>query len=91
VVAVINFAGGGGGNPQSVRANRVRARLRRQPWQLWRTSQVPTLWIYAENDLYSVHVTPGLVCGFPPRAGNGEFLLLQPFGDNGHRLFARGF
>lgn len=93
VVAVINFAGGGGGNPQTRPGEPCSSQVSAATFGSYgRTARVPTLWIYTENDLYfGPRHTQTWFAAFRAQGGNGEFLLLPPFGDNGHRLFARGF
>lgn len=92
LLATVNFAGGGGGNPD------LRPGEPCAPGQLadlfgayGRTARVPTLWIYAENDRYFAppHVKRWYEA-FRAQGGAGELLLLPPFGDEGHLLFSRG-
>jgi hypothetical protein len=54
-----------------------------------RTSRVPTLWVYAEND----HINPEALIRrkfkfFTEAGGNGEFLLAPPFPVDGASLFS---
>ncbi|MDP1536398.1 MAG: alpha/beta fold hydrolase [Burkholderiales bacterium] len=93
VVAAINFAGGGGGNPQTRPGEPCSAQISAETFGGYgRTSRVPTLWIYTENDLYfGPQHTQAWFAAFRAQGGNGEFLLLPAFGDNGHQLFVRGF
>lgn len=86
---VINFSGGRGSrqagkncSPQS---------LVTSMGGFGRTMKVPTLWIYAENDSY---FPPPLVkemhSAFRKTGGDGELVLLPPFGTDGHLMFSRG-
>ncbi|MBX3661055.1 MAG: alpha/beta fold hydrolase [Burkholderiales bacterium] len=93
VVAAINFAGGGGGNPDTRPGEPCSASIATATFGGYgRSTRVPTLWIYTENDLYfAPRHTQAWFAAFRANGGQGEFLLLPPFGDNGHRLFTLGF
>ncbi len=93
VVAAINFAGGGGGNPETHPGDPCSASISTATFGGYgRNTRVPTLWIYTENDLYfGPRHAEAWFAAFRANGGNGEFMLLPPFGDNGHRLFVRGF
>lgn len=93
VVAAINFAGGGGGNPVRRPGEPCSAETSRETYAGYgRTSRVPTLWVYTENDLYfGPRHSRAWFDAFRAQGGKGEFRLLPAFGDNGHRLFSRGF
>ncbi|MEO7391837.1 MAG: dienelactone hydrolase family protein, partial [Ramlibacter sp.] len=89
VKAVINFAGGSGGNPKS------RPMRPCSPQQLERvfrdygkTARVPTLWIYTENDQYFGPTHPRKwFDGFVKAGGSAEFVQFPPIGEDGHQLF----
>jgi len=93
VVAAINFAGGGGGNPQTRPGEPCSASISTATFGGYgHDTRVPTLWIYTENDLYfSPRHSEAWFAAFRANGGDGRFLLLPPFGDDGHRLFTRGF
>jgi dienelactone hydrolase len=93
VVAAVNFAGGGGGNPEAHPGDPCSISISTATFGGYgRNTRVPTLWIYTENDLYfGPHHSAAWFAAFRANGGNGEYLLLPAFGDNGHRLFARGF
>ncbi len=93
VVAAINFAGGGGGNPETHPGDPCSASISTATFGGYgHNTRVPTLWIYTENDLYfGPKHAEAWFAAFRANGGNGEFMLLPPFGDNGHRLFVRGF
>lgn len=93
VVAAINFAGGGGGNPETHPGDPCSASISTATFGGYgHNTRVPTLWIYTENDLYfSPRHTEAWFAAFRANGGNGTFMLLPAFGDNGHRLFTRGF
>lgn len=92
VVAAINFAGGGGGNPET-RPGRPCApqRLERMFARYGETARMPTLWIYTENDLYMGPDYPReWHQAFARAGGTGAFVQLPPFGKDGHTLFSQG-
>ncbi len=91
VVATINFAGGGGGNPktQPQRPCAPQA-LERMFGQYGKTARLPTLWIYTENDQYFGPSYPQeWFKAFKDAGGKGEFTQFPPHGDDGHALFTR--
>jgi len=83
VVAAINFSGGRD------------ARMRCAPDQLVETasrygsgSKIPMLWIYTENDRsFPPSTSKALHEAFTASGGRALYVLLPPFGKNGHRLF----
>ncbi|QJR16272.1 alpha/beta hydrolase family protein [Usitatibacter palustris] len=86
LVAVVNFAGGRGSQaPGSVcvEENLVDAVAR-----YGKTSRVPQLWIYSENDLY---FGPALVRrmhgAFTAAGGRAQLMQMPPFGRDGHLYF----
>jgi dienelactone hydrolase len=91
VQAAINFAGGGGGNPKE-RPQRPCAtpQLERLFADYGARAKIPTLWIYAENDMYFGPDYPRQWhAAFAKAGGNAEFVQFPPFGDDGHALFTR--
>ena len=89
--AVINFAGGGGGNPKT-QAQRPcgTAQLERLFKQYGKANKVPTLWIYTENDQWMGPKFPReWFESFKAEGGQGEFVLYPPLGDDGHGLFSK--
>jgi dienelactone hydrolase len=91
VQATINFAGGGGGNPETRPQDPCRPdALRTMFGDYGKTSRMPTLWIYSENDMYFGAKLPRQwFDAFIASGGVGEFALFPPVGDNGHLLFSR--
>lgn len=91
VQAAINFAGGGGGNPKT------RPQEPCSPYWLerlfrdyGRTARIPTLWVYAENDMYFGPQLPRTwFSAYKAAGGIGEFQLFPPNGKDGHSLFTR--
>ncbi|RUR67508.1 dienelactone hydrolase [Variovorax guangxiensis] len=92
VIATINFAGGGGGDPKN-RPQRPCAPqlLERMFAQYGKTTHIPTLWIYTENDEYFGPTYPReWFSAFKDAGGNGEFVQFPPQGEGGgHGLFTK--
>jgi len=90
LVAVINFAGGrhasDSPDKQECSENSMVAAMA----TYGKTSRLPTLWVYAENDHRE---TPALVqrmySAFTGAGGNAEFIASPAFGSEGHYLFSR--
>jgi len=95
VVAAVNFAGGGGGNPDGRPGNPCRNdRLIELFSSYGATSRIPTLWAYSENDRYFGKEKPrAWFSAFLAKGGTGEFVqlppLLPPLGEDGHSSFTR--
>ncbi|WP_042696217.1 CocE/NonD family hydrolase [Azospirillum sp. B506] len=85
--AVISFAGGRG----SVADNQVcqEDRLIGAFGTMGRTSRVPSLWIYAENDLFfGPDLARRLWQAFTQAGGRAEFIAAPPDGKDGHFFFS---
>jgi dienelactone hydrolase len=93
VVASINFAGGGGGDPKNHAQDPCSpASLKRMYVQFGETARVPMLWAYTENDQYWGPKLPHeWFDAFVAAGGKAEFVQFTPHGDDGHLLFARFF
>lgn len=91
VLAAINFAGGGGGRPDTHPDDPCRPDLMRQLFASYgETARMPTLWLYSENDRYWGRTLPRQwLQAFVGRGGRGEFVELPAFKDDGHGIFAR--
>ena len=91
VVATINFAGGGGGNPltqpqEPCAPNRLKAMF----GDYGRSARIPTLWVYTENDQWMGPKYPReWFDAFKAGGGVGEFVLFPPNGKDGHSLFTQ--
>ena len=87
--AVINFAGGSGGNPQGSPGQPCQpSRLERTFGGYGRTARLPTLWLYTENDRYFGAKYPRQWFeAFREAGGEGEFHQFPPHGTDGHKLF----
>jgi dienelactone hydrolase len=94
VIAGINFAGGMGGNPKdSPRQSCEPERLTAIYGQFGKTTHVPTLWLYAENDLFwGVGMPKQWFEAF--KSGGSDAMLAQtppvPGEVNGHSLINTG-
>ena len=87
VVAVINASGGRGAFKQDGWPCRP-DRMLEAAETFARTTKVPTLWLYAENDaLFGPDFTPKLVAAWRAGGGKAEFHLLPPVMADGHGLF----
>jgi dienelactone hydrolase len=85
VRGVINFAGGRG---SSERRNCSPHKLIEACGLAGRTTRVPTLWLYAQNDSYfPPRLARKMSTAFRQAGGQVEFVMLPPFGDEGHYLF----
>ena len=91
VQATINFAGGGGGNPETMPENPCRPDLLEEMFANYgKTARLPTLWIYTENDKYFGAKKPRVWFeAFKAAGGNGKFVQFPPNGADGHGLFTR--
>lgn len=89
LAAAINFAGGGGGNPKTQPGRPCAPeRLERLFADYGRTTGVPTLWVYTENDRYFGPTHPReWFDAFRRAGGSGEFVQFPPVGEDGHSLF----
>jgi dienelactone hydrolase len=95
VVAAVNFAGGGGGDPVGRPRNPCRDDLLEKLFASYgATSRIPTLWLYSENDKYFGKEKPQTwFAAFLKKGGVGEFTQLPPLppslGEDGHTSFTR--
>jgi dienelactone hydrolase len=89
VQGAINFAGGGGGNPDT-RPGRPCSpgSLERLFAGYGKTARMPTLWIYTENDLFfGPNLPKEWFDAYRTAGGVGEYVRFPPNGSNGHLLF----
>lgn len=87
VLGVINFAGGRG----SLGPNNVcmRERLVDAMARYGKTARLPSLWLYAENDLYFwPELARGMFDAYRKEGGRGEFVAMPAHGMDGHLTFA---
>ncbi len=91
VQAVINFAGGGGGNPATQPGRPCGPqRLEKLFAGYGATLRMPSLWLYTENDRYFGPTYPKeWFAAFRAAGGTGEFTQFPPQGEDGHATFYR--
>lgn len=89
--AAINFAGGLGGQSFDRPGNNCAPdRLVAAAAAFGRTSRIPTLWIYTENDSYfAPRLSGAMAAAFRAAGGKADYALLPPFGDDGHFMAER--
>jgi dienelactone hydrolase len=91
VQATINFAGGGGGNPETQPQRPCVPQLLERMFKAYgQTARIPMLWVYAENDMYFGPTLPReWYDAYVSHGAPAEFVLFPPQGDDGHQLFYR--
>jgi dienelactone hydrolase len=89
--AVVNFAGGGRGNPATHAGQPCAPSLLAQMFAKYgQTARIPSLWIYTENDQWMGAEYPvQWHRAFVNAGGVGEFVQLGPNGKDGHGLFTQ--
>ena len=91
VLAAINFAGGGGGDPK----NRPQQpcgveKLTSLFASYGKTAKIPTAWMYSPSDLYwGPDIPRQWFDAFRKEGGKGEFIALPPIQPDGHLSFSR--
>jgi dienelactone hydrolase len=87
LVAAINFAAGRGSQkPDEVCQP---DRLVEAFGHFGRTSRIPTLWVYSENDHYfNPKLAKRFHQAFTGAGGRAELVIAAPFGEDGHSLFS---
>jgi dienelactone hydrolase len=89
LVAAISFAGGRGSRADDDVCDE--AALVRAFAALGRTSRIPMLWIYAENDkFFRPELAHRMHAAFTGAGGRAQLIDAPAFGDDGHTLFSRG-
>ncbi|MEP9387756.1 prolyl oligopeptidase family serine peptidase [Mesorhizobium sp. KR9-304] len=86
VIGVINFSGGRGGRHLNRPNNNCAPeRLVATASRFGSTTNIPTLWLYAENDTYFPPSLSGAMANaFKMAGGNAEYWLLPSTGNEGH-------
>lgn len=89
LAGAVNFAGGSGGNPLERPGNPCgKAAMFNLLQEYGAKSKVPTLWLYSENDrLWGPNLPKEWFQGFIKAGGNGKFVPLPPFKEDGHGIF----
>lgn len=88
VAAVVDFSGGRGGRDRNKANNNCAPdRLVAAAAAYGRTSRIPTLWLYAENDTYfAPELSRRMADAFGAAGGDAEYHLLPPVRGDGHAL-----
>ncbi len=88
VKAIITFAAGRGGHVDGKPNNNCAPdRLVEATGEFGRTSRIPMLWIYIENDtFFGPALSKRMHESFTAAGGRAEYHLLPPFGNEGHFL-----
>jgi len=91
VRAAVNFAGGGGGRPATHPGQPCSPHAMERLLGVYgATARIPTLWLYAPNDLYMGERHPReWFEAFRRAGGNGRFVALPAHGEDGHSSFTR--
>jgi dienelactone hydrolase len=90
VIGVINFAGGRGGRPSTNPGepcvpNRMAITIETYA----KTTKVPVLWHYAENDKYfGAQYPKEWFAAFQKGGARGRLVIQPPFGKDGHSIFS---
>jgi dienelactone hydrolase len=88
LVAAISFAGGRGSPAPDTVCHP--ADLMAAFAAFGKTSRVPMLWVYAQNDhFFSPQIAEGLYRAFTGAGGKAQLVKAGPFGDDGHHLFSQ--
>jgi dienelactone hydrolase len=84
--AVVTFAAGRGGRVDGKPNNNCAPdKLVEAAGELGRTSRVPMLWIYIENDtFFGPELSRRMYAAFTAAGGNAEYFLFPPHGSDGH-------
>jgi dienelactone hydrolase len=89
LAGAVNFAGGGGGNPSLRPGNPCSAdRLAALYENYGSASNIPTLWLYSENDrFWGPELPRKWFNGYVAAGGKARFVQLPPHRDDGHEFF----
>ena len=89
LAGVINFAGGHG-SPRT-RENCSEEKLVAAMREFGKTSRVPSLWFYSENDSYiAPDFARRLRSAFVDAGGSADLTVLPPYQDDGHDIVLKG-
>jgi dienelactone hydrolase len=89
VLAGVNFAGGGGGRPDTHPEQPCSVERMTQLFASYGTkARIPTLWVYSQNDKYwGPDIPRTWYKAFTDRGGKGELVVLPPYKTDGHPSF----
>jgi dienelactone hydrolase len=89
LVGVINFAGGHGS--MKPRENCKEGHMLEAMREFGKTSRIPSLWLYSENDSYNI---PGLArrmqAAFAETGGIADLKIIPPYENDGHDIVLKG-
>ena len=89
LAAAVSFAGGRGSRADDDVCDEDS--LVRALAALGKTSRIPTLWIYAQNDkFFRPALAHRMHAAFTGAGGRAQFIDAAAFGEDGHTLFSRG-
>ena len=89
VIAVLNFAGGRGGNPRT--GNCTPQRLVHAAGRYGATARIPSLWLYSANDkFFAPDLSRKMFDAFVRAGGKADYIALPAFGADGHEVFVDG-
>lgn len=93
LLGVINFAGGGGGNPDTHPGMPCSPdRLEAMFAAYGATARTPSIWVYTANDRWMGAAAPkAWFSAYAKAGGAGQFLAMPAFEKDGHTLFGKGF
>ena len=85
---VVNFAGGRGGKQRGIANNNCAPdRLVAAAGTLGKTTKVPTLWLYTENDqFFAPQLSRRMHTAYTTSGARADYHLLPAIGDDGHSL-----
>ena len=86
VRAVVNLAGGRGGNPAA--GNCTAERLVAAAGRYGATARIPSVWLYSANDrFFGPDLSRAMFDAYVGAGGRAEYVSLPAFGTDGHRIF----
>jgi dienelactone hydrolase len=87
VFAVVNLAGGRGGNPAA--GNCTAERLVAVAGRYGATARIPSAWLYSANDrFFGPDLSRAMFEAYVGAGGRAEYVSLPAFGEDGHRIFS---
>lgn len=87
VFAVVNLAGGRGGNPTA--GNCTAERLVAAAGRYGETARIPSVWLYSDNDrFFGPGLSRAMFAAYVGAGGPAEYVALPAFGADGHRIFS---
>ena len=93
VKALVNFAGGAGGSPQSHPEQPCSPQdVELQLVKAARRGAIPSIWFYAENDrFWGAKLPRAWHAAYVEAGGTAEFHMLPPLQEDGHEIIGSGY